>query len=178
MGVTHTMVSGKSDGADASLVRPSDWNAAHTISNIDQVMNGQTAIAFTAPFINGVGLTDTYMQCAWQNKSTGANASTDIVVTADNGTDATWYMDLGINGSGYSVGTWTVSGPGDAYLLNASGIMTIGTLTSGKAMKVHTGGSLAANIRAEFNDTYTEFKTPIVGGQGAILAMYSGMYLQ
>ena len=35
MGVTHTMVSGKSDGADASLVRPSDWNAAHTNAEDD-----------------------------------------------------------------------------------------------------------------------------------------------
>jgi hypothetical protein len=30
MPITHTFVSGKSDGGDATLVRPSDWNASHT----------------------------------------------------------------------------------------------------------------------------------------------------
>ena len=32
MGITHPFVSGKSDGADATLVRPSDWNAAHVLA--------------------------------------------------------------------------------------------------------------------------------------------------
>ena len=31
MAVTHTKVSAVSDGGDTSLVRPSDWNATHTI---------------------------------------------------------------------------------------------------------------------------------------------------
>lgn len=31
MAVTHPFVSGKSDGADATLVRPSNWNAGHTV---------------------------------------------------------------------------------------------------------------------------------------------------
>src|ERR1041385_321079 len=30
MPITHTFVSAKSDGGDATLVRPSDWNANHT----------------------------------------------------------------------------------------------------------------------------------------------------
>lgn len=33
MPVTHTKVSALADGTDATLVRPSDWNAAHTGSN-------------------------------------------------------------------------------------------------------------------------------------------------
>jgi hypothetical protein len=31
MPITHTFVSAKSDGGDATLVRPSDWNASHTV---------------------------------------------------------------------------------------------------------------------------------------------------
>lgn len=34
MGITHSKVSAKSDGGDTSLVRPSDWNAGHTIADI------------------------------------------------------------------------------------------------------------------------------------------------
>lgn len=33
MAITHTKVSAKSDDADATLVRPTDWNASHTISD-------------------------------------------------------------------------------------------------------------------------------------------------
>lgn len=33
--VTHAFVSGKTDDSDASLVRPSNWNADHTITGID-----------------------------------------------------------------------------------------------------------------------------------------------
>ena len=175
MSVTHTYVSGKADGGDTTLVQPSDWNATHTISDITQIMNGQTPIAFTAPFINGVGSADTYMQAAWQNKSTGTSASTDIVVTADNGTDTTWYMDLGINGSNYSVGTWTISGPGDAYLVNASGHMTVGTLTTGKGVDIHTGGSLLANLRCSYDDDRTTHYVAVIGGDGPRFAMHAGM---
>lgn len=33
MGIKHSFTSGKSDGADATLVRPSNWNANHTIDS-------------------------------------------------------------------------------------------------------------------------------------------------
>lgn len=33
--ITHTFISGKADDADNTLVRPSDWNADHTITSID-----------------------------------------------------------------------------------------------------------------------------------------------
>ncbi len=33
-GITHTFVSGKTDDSDASLVRPTDWNAEHTVGAI------------------------------------------------------------------------------------------------------------------------------------------------
>lgn len=32
MPITHPFVSGKSDGGDATLVKPSDWNAGHVVS--------------------------------------------------------------------------------------------------------------------------------------------------
>lgn len=33
MSITHTFVSSKSDGGDSTLVKPSDWNASHTIAD-------------------------------------------------------------------------------------------------------------------------------------------------
>ena len=35
MAITHPFVSAKADGGDATLVRPSNWNADHTIADID-----------------------------------------------------------------------------------------------------------------------------------------------
>ena len=32
--VTHTKVSAIGDGGDSNLIRPSDWNASHTLSNV------------------------------------------------------------------------------------------------------------------------------------------------
>jgi hypothetical protein len=36
MSTVHTFVSGIADGADATLVRASNWNAAHTVSGLQQ----------------------------------------------------------------------------------------------------------------------------------------------
>jgi hypothetical protein len=53
--VTHTKVSSVPDGADTSLVRPSDWNASHTLSGVGS-MAEQNAnnVAITGGSINGV----------------------------------------------------------------------------------------------------------------------------
>lgn len=39
MGITHTFVSAKADGGDATLVRPSNWNAVHTIDDVVRVVD-------------------------------------------------------------------------------------------------------------------------------------------
>lgn len=70
--VTHTKVSSVADGADTSLVRPSDWNAGHTLSGVG-TMAEQDAnnVAITGGTITGVtGLGDV----------TGPASSTDNAV--------------------------------------------------------------------------------------------------
>lgn len=49
-----------------------------------------------------VGNVDSYFQVVIQNLSTGSNASSDFVLTADDGTDTTNYITVGINNSGFS----------------------------------------------------------------------------
>lgn len=43
--ITHTFVSAKADGGDATLVRPSNWNAALTTSMATGVLLGRTTAA-------------------------------------------------------------------------------------------------------------------------------------
>jgi len=44
---------------------------------------------------------DNYSQINQQNISTGNSASADYIITADNGTDSTYYVDLGLAGSNH-----------------------------------------------------------------------------
>jgi hypothetical protein len=67
-----------------------------------------------------------YAQVNIKNTNSGNNSSTDLVLTADNGTETNHYIDLGINSSTYTGGL--VGRENDAYLLNVGKDMYIGTV--------------------------------------------------
>ena len=72
--VTHPFVSAILDGADATLVRPSNWNATHSISGTLDVANGGTGTA-TPSIVAGTNVTVTG---TWPNQtiaSTGGGGS-------------------------------------------------------------------------------------------------------
>ena len=48
MGIKHAFTSAKSDGGDATLVRPSDWNAAHTGGEAAPDVKGYVIYPFTS----------------------------------------------------------------------------------------------------------------------------------
>lgn len=76
---------------------------------------------------NFKGSIDSYLQLNIKNTSTGTSSSSDIVATADNGTDTTFYIDMGINGSNYSSGPDYWGGPNDGYLYTYARNLLIGT---------------------------------------------------
>ena len=63
-----------------------------------------------------IGNKDTYVQVNLQNKNSGVNASSDFVITADNGNDTNHFLNLGLGSSNYGWTGNTVSGPNDGYL--------------------------------------------------------------
>jgi hypothetical protein len=67
-----------------------------------------------------------YAQVNITNTNSDGNASTDLVLTADNGTEFIHYVDLGINSSTYTGGL--VGRENDSYLLNVGKDMYIGTV--------------------------------------------------
>jgi hypothetical protein len=67
-----------------------------------------------------------YAQVNIKNTNSGNNSSTDLVLTADNGTESNHYVDLGINSSTYTGGL--VGLVNDAYLLNVGKDMYVGTV--------------------------------------------------
>ena len=110
---------------------------------------------------------NSYTQVTLQNKSTGADATADYIVTADNGSDTVNYIDLGIINSGYDANTPTNSlgnivFAADGYLYaqgntsNASqsgGNLAIGTTVPGKNVKIFVGGVNNSAIMANISNT-------------------------
>lgn len=103
-----------------------------------------------ADFTNNI---NGYSQVNIRNASTGANASGDLVITTDNGTDTTNYIDLGINNTSFNNPTWTINGPLDGYLYSSNQNFSIGVAFSDRYLSFFAGGTLAVNEKMRVNDT-------------------------
>jgi cytoskeletal protein CcmA (bactofilin family) len=67
------------------------------------------------------GNVNSYSQLNFQNINNGTLASTDFVATADNGTDTTYYVNLGINSSTFNDPVnYPGYGPNDSYVHNTA----------------------------------------------------------
>lgn len=116
-----------------------------------------------------------YAQNNFENLSTGAQASTDWVATAGDGTDIANYIDMGIvtaNWDGTQDNSLTNAiGANDGYLYvqgntatGSGGNLTIGASTPGtKKVSVIVGGNTASSITAVFRNPNTPSTTPTTG---------------
>ncbi len=96
--------------------------------------------------MTGKGSINNYLQINVQNRSNGASASSDLVATADNGTESANYIDMGINSSAYS-STGILAGVNNAYLYSAANDLVIGNTTASKDVILFTGGTATTNER-------------------------------
>ena len=100
--------------------------------------------------IVGKGTINSYLQLNIQNQSSGASASSDVVATANNGSETTNYVDMGINGSGNTNNYF--GGANDAYLYNLGQNLLIGTGSASKSVVFMTGGGTqSTNERMRIN---------------------------
>jgi hypothetical protein len=67
-----------------------------------------------------------YAQVNIKNTNSGNNSSTDLVASADNGTEGVHYVNMGINSSTYTGGY--VGLANDAYLINVGKDLYVGTV--------------------------------------------------
>ena len=96
--------------------------------------------------VNLKGNVDDYFQMNLQNTSTGTNSSSDYVATASDGTDSTYYVDMGINGGNYVSTEDNWGGPHDAYLYTYGRNLVIGSQTSsGDVLFLLGGGKSKTN---------------------------------
>jgi hypothetical protein len=106
------------------------------------------------------GNTNSYAQLNLQNVSSGGGASTDIVATADNGTETANYVDLGINSSNYNNGTSSLlNGANNAYLYSKGEDFAIGNASSSKSIIFFTGGDAPSNEKFRLNSSGVSFKS-------------------
>jgi hypothetical protein len=80
--------------------------------------------------IGAYGTVNNYFQIYNQNFSNNQSASTDIVATADIGSQTTHYIDLGIGSSNYNDGDWPWVKPLDGYIQMAGGDLWLSTNTN------------------------------------------------
>lgn len=98
--------------------------------------------------ISGKGDIDNYLQLNIQNKSSGTNASSDIVATADNGDETVNYIDMGMNSNGYSnAASPILNGTDLAYLYTTGNDFVMGNSSAGYSLIFFTGGYNNTNER-------------------------------
>jgi hypothetical protein len=135
-----------------------------------------------------------YAQLNTQNINAGGSATTDYVATANNGSDTTFYVDLGIASDGYdgsspnnSLGTALFQN--DAYLYTQAntpssygGNLVLGTTTGQRFVKFVSGGGNVEHVVVEMSHagatstSTTSGALTVVGGIGATGDIYASSF--
>jgi hypothetical protein len=87
--------------------------------------------------IVGKGNTNSYAQLNIQNTNSGTAASSDVVATANNGSESGNYIDMGING-GSNTSSGVLGGANTAYLYSTGADLVIGNSTASKDISIYT----------------------------------------
>lgn len=133
-------------------------NASLNISNIS-AQSGLFSLSGASPLslpnnpLSIVGSGNTYIQVNIENRATGTTATADLVLTANNGTDAANYINLGINNSGYNDPKFSNGSAYDGYLFINGGNLDIGTQTPNTNIEFHAGGTTASKVIARINES-------------------------
>ena len=133
------------------------WN-----NSAETLFIGSNSTTFTGVKLNSIGTVTSYMQNNIQNLSSNAAASSDVVVTSDNGTDTDKYGDFGVNSSGWS-GTGVLDTANTVYLYSKNVPLSIGT-DGAATLKLFTGGITSVAERLSFTSAgLVTFTTPVPG---------------
>ena len=84
---------------------------------------------------------NSYSQVNHQNINSGSLASADFIATANNGTDTSVYVDLGIASSNYAFPGFEIIRPNDSYLISNGGNLLVGSTTKDVVFFANTGAA-------------------------------------
>ena len=121
------------------------------------VKNGAASIVIGNTLLDARHNVNSFAQLHIRNANTGTLSSSDFIATTDDGTETTNYIDLGINGSGYTQpGVWTINGARDGYLYTSDSNLAIGVANSTSTIKYISffiGGTTAADEVMRIQDS-------------------------
>jgi hypothetical protein len=166
---------------------------AKTTGNISSQATLGTAEALTG-YTNAAAVfsidADDYAQIAFRNASDAENASTDIILYPDNGTDFSGYIDMGITSSDFSDPEFTITGPNDGYIFvtaptgtTGAGNLVLATGDLGTQNKIiFAAGGLSSNneqmsITPDEN-VHIEIDTPSTSSTTGALTVVGGVGVQ
>lgn len=181
MAITHAKVSAKSDGADATEVLPSDWNASHTIAS-GTVTLAQMADIATARLIGrttaGTGVPEalSVLPAALEPAHTGdvTNSAGSLALTIAN--DAVTYAKMQ-NVAANNVVLGRIAGAGgDTQELTAANIKTILALAASEIAFTPVGTIAATDVQAAIAEMLTEFTTQVTFAKEGTLATATGAF--
>lgn len=133
----------------------------------------ETSAGLQDPAIITSITTNDYAQIAFQNKGNGANSSTDFIAYANNGTDDSGYIDMGITSAVFNDPDFTITGPNDGYIFfEAPKVLTasingksltnnVATVTTPTAHGFRVGMPVViSGVDGIFNGSYTIASIP------------------
>jgi hypothetical protein len=124
-------------------------NDVFDVSNAEKML----VDAGTTTSVNAIyarGSINNYFQFNIRNTSSGTQATSDIVATANNGTETSNFVDLGINGGSYVYANGNPIETGksnDGYLISSGNDFYVVNNNASKSMLFLTGGTSMSNER-------------------------------
>lgn len=106
-------------------------------------LGGSLSYADTNVDQSSTGSVNSYLQSIIQNQNAGAIASADFVLSNNLGTASTYYINIGINSSGFT-GSGSLNLPNASYVTSTTGDLSIGTTTNNSIHFVINSGTTDA----------------------------------
>ncbi len=104
--------------------------------------------------IAGRGSINNYLQLNIQNRSDGTSASSDVVASNNSGNETSFFVDMGINSSGYSNNSLPIlDGANNAYLYATGNDFVIGNASSGRNLVFFTNGFASTDEKMRITNT-------------------------
>jgi hypothetical protein len=145
---------------------------SHNILNV-----GNNAVVLPNVVAQFVASGNSYIQTNLTNTDDGGTA--DIVITANTGTDLTYFIDVGYANKDYQPGQeynniGTSVNPLDGYLYiqgidssSPGGNLVVGAVTSGREIRFIAGGGTSENVVAKMSASAVTLKQPLVYVDGS-----------
>ena len=155
-------------GASASLNSLSTTASTTGSTNMGPFNYGTLNYSDTGIVASYQTSVNSYFQMVLQNTNNGTAASTDYIVSSNNGTSTTNYGDFGINSSSFSSGTGALNQPSTVYLYSQSTDLAIGT-NSSNALHFVVNGAVNATDAMTINAASSVAFNGQYGSTGQVL---------